>query len=273
MFGIYAQKGVTIDLNLKTEPIENGAINQTGIGIQLLSTKGEKLTFDNSLTYKNTGITNSIENYLLKEYVPKYETTRFNSFEYVLKFTHQITPKTNYTFSIEPTANFESQFDSSDIMILGGVEINQILNDKSSIAIGAKRMTVFGKPEILPIFSYNYQINQAMSLKMGFPNSSITYSNSNRNTFSLHNDFDGSSYNLNFPIEIENSTEITKVGFSQVETTLKYERNLDSYWYLSLKGGYSFNKEFKFTNDDFKNEINQPLRDGGIFSISLKYKL
>ncbi|HEU4790847.1 MAG TPA: DUF6268 family outer membrane beta-barrel protein [Flavobacterium sp.] len=273
IFSVYAQKGLTIDLNIKTEPIENGSINQTGIGVLFFKDIGTKNKLKNTFKYNSTTVTDEIETYLLKNYVTNYSNTHFNSFENIFELSHQITEKTKLNIAVEPTANYESNFEISDISILGGIELSQSLNKNNSIDVGIKRMTVFGKPEILPTFSFNHQFNNEAYLKLGFPNSELSYSNSIRNKFSLNNDFSGSSYNLNSPIITDDLNTITKVGFSQMETTLQFERNMDTSWYVSLKGGYSSNKEFKFSDENRTKEMNQTLKNGGIFSISIKYKL
>jgi hypothetical protein len=273
IFSVYAQKGLTIDLNIKTEPIEDGSINQTGIGIQFFKNIGTKNILTNTFQYKNTVVTNEIKNYLIKNYATNNDGTHFNSFEDSFEFSRLLTAKTKLIVAIEPMANYESNFDFSDLILLGGIELSQSLNKNNSITVGIKRMTIFGKPEILPTFSYNYQFNKDAYLKLGFPCSEIFYSNSIRNKFSLNNDFSGSSYSLNSPILTENLNTVTKVGFSQMETTLQFERNMDTSWYVNLKGGYSSNKEFKFSNETRTNEMDQSLKDGAIFSISIKYKL
>jgi len=273
IFSVYAQKGLTIDLNIKTVPIEDGSINQTGIGIHFFLNIGTKNIFTNTFKYKNTAVTTEIENYLIKNYATNYSGTRFNSFEDTFEFSHQLTEKTKLTLAIEPTANYESNFNISDITLLGGIELYQTLNKNTSIDVGIKRMTIFGKPEILPTFSLNHHFNKDTYLKLGFPNSELSYSNSIRNKLSINNDFSGSSYNLNSSIITEDLNTITKVGFSQMETTLQFERNMDTSWYISFKGGYASKKEFKFSNETRTNEIDQSLKNGGVFSISIKYKL
>ncbi|QKJ62511.1 DUF6268 family outer membrane beta-barrel protein [Flavobacterium sp. M31R6] len=273
IFSVYAQKGFTIDLNIKTEPIENGSIKQTGIGIFFFKDIGTKNKLTNTFKYKSTTVTDEIETYLLKNYVTNYSSTHFIGFENIFEFSHQIAEKTKLKIAIEPTANYEGNFDISDISILGGIELSQSLNKNNSIDLGIKRMTVFGKPEILPTFSFNHKFNNETYLKLGFPNSELAYSNSIRNKFSLNNDFSGSSYNLYSPIATDDTNAITKLGFSQIETTLQFERNMETSWYVSLKGGYSSNKEFKFSDENRTNEMNQTLKNGGIFSISIKYKL
>lgn len=273
LFSVYAQKGLTIDLNIKTEPIDNGSINQTGIGVLFFKDIGTKNKLTNTFRYKSTTVADEIETYLLKNYITNYSSTHFNSFENIFGFSHQITEKTKLNIAIEPTANYESNFAISDVSILGGVELSQSLTKNNSIDVGIKRMTVFGKPEILPTFSFNHKFKNETYLKLGFPNSELSYSNSIRNKFSLNNDFSGSSYNLDSPIIRDDLNTITKIGFSQMETTMQFERNMDTSWYISLKGGYSSNKKIKFSDENRTNEMNKSLKNGGIFSISIKYKL
>lgn len=273
IFGLYAQKGVTIDWNLQTEPIENGSIKQTNIGLLFFDNIGTKNNMSSTFNYKSTTITDEIENYILKQHATNYSSTHFNSLENTFEFTRLLTGKTKLTVAIEPTANYQNNLSLSDITILGGFEINQKLNNSNTIDLGIKRMTVFGKPEILPTFSFNHQFNKTAYFKLGFPNSELSYSNSVRNKFSLNNNFSGSSYNLDSPIVDDNLNSISKVGFSQVETTLQYERNMDTSWFVTIKGGYSSNKELKFSDENRTNEINQVLKNGSIFSISIKYKL
>jgi hypothetical protein len=273
MFSANAQNGYTIDMNMKTEPIENGSIKQTEIGMQYFKNIRSKNTLTNTFKYNSTVITDEIETYLLKNYATNYSSTFFNSFDDTFEFSRQLSKKTKLNVAIEPTVNYQSNFDISDVTILGGIELSQLLDKNNSINLGIKRMTVFGKAEILPTFSYNHQFNKDTYLKLGFPNSELTYSNSIRNKFSINNDFSGSSYNLNSPILADDLNTITKVGFSQMETTLQFERNMDSSWFIGIKGGYSSNKEFKFSDENKIKEMNLALKNGSVFSISIKYKL
>jgi hypothetical protein len=273
LFSVYAQNGYTVEFNTKTEPIDNGSIKQTEIGLHFLKDINTANKLKNTFKYKSTTITDEIESYLLANYDSNYSSTHFNSFSNAFEFTHQFTEKTKLNFSIKPTVNFENNISIADLTILGGIEISQMINKNNSFDIGIKRMTVFGKPQMLPTVAFNHQFNEKAFLKLGFPNSELSYSNSVRNKFRLSNDFSGSNYNLNPSIIADDKSSITKVGFSQMETTLQYERNIDTSWFVNFKGGYSTNKEFKFSDENKTTEINQNLKSGGIFSISIKYKL
>jgi hypothetical protein len=273
LFSVNAQNEYSLEFNTKTEPIDNGSIKQTEIGMQFFKDISTTNKLTNTFKYKGTTITDEIETYLLSNYDSNYTSTHFNSFGNTFEFTHQLAEKTKLNFSIEPTVNFESSISVDDITILGGIEINQIVSKNNSLDLGIKRLTVFGKPQILPTFAFNHQFNKDVYLKLGFPNSALSYSSSIRDNFSLKNDFSGSNYNLNSSIIADDKSTISKVGFSQMETTLQYERNIDTSWFVNFKGGYSSNKEFKFSDENKTTEINQALKNGSVFSISIKYKL
>lgn len=272
-FSVYAQNGYTLEFNTKTEPIDNGTKKQTEIGMQFFNDISTANKLTNTFKYKSTTITDEIETYLLPDYDSNYSNTHFNSLGNAFEFSHQLTEKTKLNFSIEPTVNFENTISFADVTVLGGIEINQILSKNNSLDLGIKRMTIFGKPQILPTIAFNHQFNKDAYLKVGFPNSELSYSNSIRDKFRLSNDFSGSNYNLDTSIITDDKSAITKVGFSQMETTLQYERNIDTSWFINFKGGYSTSKEFKFSDENKMTEINQTLKNGSIFSISIKYKL
>jgi hypothetical protein len=272
VFSASAQKGLIFNLDIKTEPTPEITKNETGIGFQFFKTINAKSKLTNTFTYKKTTVDYPLENYVIKNYATQNNVAPFNSFVDDFEFSRQIAEKTKLNLEITPTANFESNFNVSDITILGGLEVCQTLDKNNSITIGIKRTTLFGKPTINPTFSFYHQINKEAYMKLGFPNTEISYSNTIRNKFSFTNTFSGSSYNLNQPIVSDDLNSFTKVGFSQIETALEYERNIEANWFLSLKGGYGFNRELKLSNDTGTSEFNQTIANGCIFSISIKYK-
>jgi hypothetical protein len=273
LFSVYAQNGYAFEFNTKTEPIDNGSIKQTEIGMQFFKDISTANKLTNTFKYKSTTITDEIETYLLADYNSNYNNTHFNSFNNAFEFSHPFSKNTKLNLTFEPIVNFQNTISIGDVTILGGIEINQTLNKNSSIDLGIKRMTVFGKPQILPTFAINHQLSKKTYLKLGFPNSELSYASSIRDKFRLSNDFSGSIYNLNPSIIADDKSIITKVGFSQMETTLQYERNIDTSWFVNFRGGYSANKEFKFSDENKTAEINKPLKNGSVFSISIKYKL
>lgn len=261
-----AQSGYYLELNITTQPTEKITINETGIGLVSFGTIDSKNKVINTLKYKNVGVNYSLQNYDLQN-----SLNQFTSFGNDFEFSHQLTRKTRVHLNINPMVNFESDFGISDLSVLGGLEANHSINPKNTISIGLKRMTLFGKPEILPTFSFSHQINQNTSVKIGFPNTTIFYSNI-RNSFNFTNSFNGIIYNLDSPKVLPDLTTASKISFSQMTSALEYQRNMDSNWLVSLKGGYEFNKKYNLKNKSSESKFDFNSTNGYIFNIGIKYK-
>ncbi|MES2576375.1 MAG: hypothetical protein V4589_02120 [Bacteroidota bacterium] len=262
-----AQSGYSLELNIKTQPTEKITIHETGIGVTFFKNIDSKNKITNTFKYKNIGVDYSLENYDLQN-----SLNQFNGFENDFKLSHQLNGATKLNLEINPTVNFESNIGLSDVSLLGGIEMTHSFNRSNAIRIGVKRMTLFGKPEILPTVSFYHQISPNTFIEAGFPNSTFSYSNNTRNSFSLTNSFNGNFYNLDKPEVLDHLNAATKVSFSQMTSALEYERNMDSNWFVSLKGGYEFNKKYNLTNNSGDSKLDFKSTNGYIFNIGIKYK-
>lgn len=262
-----AQSGYYLELNIKTQSTKKITINETGIELAFFRNIDSKNKVTNTFNYKNIGVNYSLQNYDLQN-----SLNQFTSFGNDFELSHQLTRKTVVNLNINPTVNFESNFGISDLSILGGLEVNHFFNPKSTISIGIKRMTLFGIPEILPTFSFSHQINQNTFVKIGFPNATIHFSDNIQNSFSFTNSFNGIFFNLDYPKVLNDLNTATKISFSQMTSALEYQRNMDSNWLVSLKGGYEFNKKYNLTNKSSESKFDFNSTNGYIFNIGIKYK-
>ncbi|MDD2821054.1 MAG: DUF6268 family outer membrane beta-barrel protein [Flavobacterium sp.] len=267
IYSVSAQKGYSVDLDIKTEPGEKITLNETAIGLTVFGSVNEKTKIKNTFKYRNLAIRYGIENYDLQN-----QLSQFKGFENSLEVSHQLTEKTKLNFEIKPTANFQDNFNVDDVTLFGGLEISHSLNSDNKISVGVKRTNLFGQAEILPTFSFYHRINTNAYLEVGFPNSVISYSNSIRNKFSVTNNFNGNYYNLDQPRVLTDMNTGTKVSFSQMTSALEYERNMDTNWFVSLKGGYNFNKNYTLKNNNEVSTFDFNINNGYLFNIGIKYK-
>lgn len=266
MFTIYAQNRFSATVNIKTEPADKITLNETSIGITAYKNIGTKNKITNTLQYKNIEAKYIIENTDLK-----YSYNSYKSIKNTFVIGHQLTEKTTLNLELEPTINFQENINFLNLSILGGAEINQVLNNNSSLSIGVKRSNVLGLPKITPTFSFNHKINNEATITIGFPNTTITYSNNERNTFSITNRFNGDFFNLdNTKYPINNTA--TKASLSQITTALEYERNMDGNWFVNFKGGYDFNKKYQLSNHNNNTVYDFNIGNSYSFSMGIKYK-
>lgn len=260
-----AQENFSINMNLKTEPTDKINFNETNIGVSFNKKIGTKNRITNTLEYSNLNV-----NYDLGSYKTYENLDRFNQIQNKLEILHELSNSTNLNFSITPTVNFQSNLDASDFSLLGTFEINQRLNSKTTINIGAARTTVFGTPRFMPVASLNYKINDESTILIGFPNSKISYSNNVRNKFSLNNSFNGNFYHLDSQNNLDN--QASKVSMSQMTSAFEYERNVDKNWFLNFKAGYDFDKKYNLIDNDNHKTYDFNTGNGYVFGIGIKYK-
>lgn len=262
-----AQNGFSLELNTKTVPTEQITKNETGIGLTFYKNTDAKNKITNSLSYKNTGL-----NYNLDNYYSSTNKTNFNRIENKLELSHQFNEKIALNFEFTTVAGFENSLGFSDVNFFGGTAIQYTYNEKSNISLGVKRMSIFGKAQILPVIAFNSQLNTNTAVTIGFPNSNIRYSNNKRNTFSLTNTFEGEYYRLDNTKTISPNLSADTMSFSQMTTALEYERNVDHNWYMNFQAGYGFNKNYRLSDNRGTTKFNFDANDGYLFSIGIKYK-
>ncbi len=259
---VKAQENFAAYANIKIESTNKINFNGTDIGISYQKNLGTKYKIANTLEYSNLKV-----NYELNPFDFYQDQDKFNQIQNKFEFSQQIAEKTKWQFSIIPTANFEQNLDLSDVTVLGNITIEQQLNSKSNIVIGAGRTSIFGAPKLTPIVALDYRFSDKTNLRIGFPDSKITYSNNVRNEFKLTNSFNGNFYHLDASENIEK-----KAILSQMTTAFEYERNVSGNCFLNFKAGYDFNKKYKLTDNSNHTIYDYSTGNGYILGIGIKYK-
>lgn len=267
VLNVSAQSGYTVEMNIKNEATKSITTNETEGKITIFKNIDTKNKITNSFRYNKLGVSYPLENYDLQD-----NLRLFNSFENDFEMAHQLNSKTTVNLEIKPTVNFEKDLGISDVSLLGGIEVTYAYNPKNTIRVGIKRITVLGKPETLPTLSFTHKLNEKTFMTIGFPDSQISYSNNSRNTFLLKNSFEGNLYRLDAPQTIDSYSNAPKISFSQIASTLEYERNMDGNWFMGFKGGYGFNRNYSLTDTKGNSKFNFNSDSGYIFSIGIKYK-
>jgi hypothetical protein len=256
-----AQNNFSAEFAINTQPTSNIKINETSFGVDYGKTFDSKYRIENELkfnfkniSFPNNNLSNSVTTY--SEVSNKFGFSYFKS------------DKTHFHFQLEPYIASENNLKVSDVDWLGKLDVNFILGSNKKLTIGASRNNFFGKTMVLPIFSYYYEYNKKVNLGIGFPESKLSYSNNIRNVFSIKSAFNGSIYNL------ENTSNLnsTKSSFSQLTTTLEYERNMDSNWYVNFKVGYDFNRKYLLLDNHYNTTFDFGIKDGCQFGLTIKYK-
>ncbi|MBW1657096.1 DUF6268 family outer membrane beta-barrel protein [Flavobacterium quisquiliarum] len=258
---IKAQENFAAYANVKIEPTNNINFNETDIAVSYKKNLGTRYKIANTLEYSNLKVS-----YELNQFDFYQEQDKFNQIQNKFEFSHEISEKTKWQFSIIPTANFQQNLDLSDITVLGNIAINQQLSSKLNLVIGAGRTSIFGAPKFTPIAALDYKFSDKANLRVGFPDSQIIYSNNERNEFKLTNSFNGNFYHL------DTSDAVDKVVLSQITAAFEYDRNVSKNWFLNFKAGYDFNKKYKLVDSSNRQIYDYNIGNGYVLGIGIKYK-
>lgn len=265
ILSVNAQENFGAYANLKTEATEKINFNETSVGVFYQKKLGAKNNITNTLLYSNLKV-----NYEFNPYNFYADQDKFNQIQNNFEYSNLLFEKTKLQVSVIPTANFQGNLDFSDVTVLGNLEINQQLSSKANIIIGAGRTSIFGAPKFTPIIAFDYNITDKANFRVGFPDSKISYSNNERNKFSLTNSFNGNFYHLDENNNKDENAE--KAVLSQMTSAFEYERNVTGKWFLNLKAGYDFNKKYNLLDNNDHKVYDYNTGNGYVLGIGIKYK-
>lgn len=265
VFTAKAQEKFSADVSLKTEPTKKINFNETNIGISLSQKIDAKNEIRNTTEYTNFKI-----KYELGRCDSFENLNQFNRFQNKLEILHEVSNTAKWNLSIIPTINFQQNLGISDVTILGSFQLSQKLNSNTGINIGVARSVIFGSTKFIPTLSVFSKINNETIMVIGFPDSKISYSNNERNMFSLSNSFNGNFYNLDNAVNSLNTA--TKISTSQITTAIEYERNVTKNWFMNFKAGYDFDKKYNLMDENNHKVYDFNTGNGYILSIGIKYK-
>ncbi|MFB9108827.1 DUF6268 family outer membrane beta-barrel protein [Flavobacterium gyeonganense] len=260
-----AQEKLAVDFNLKTEPTQEINFNETNASIAVYKKINDKNEITNKLEYTNLKI-----KYDTRTYYDFENLNQFNQIQNKFGISHKVSEATRLNFSVRPTINFQQNLNISDVTLLGSFQLKQQLNSKTGLNIGAERSTIFGTPKFIPTLSISGKINDQTNILIGFPDTAISYSNNERNKFSISNSFNGNFYNLDKSPETYSNA--AKISTSQITTAFDYERNMDKNWFVNFKAGYNFNKQYHLLDENNHKLYDFNSGNGYILSIGIKYK-
>ncbi|GGE97673.1 hypothetical protein GCM10011518_03830 [Flavobacterium limi] len=259
-----AQEKLAVDFSLKTESTEEINFNETNAGISVSKKINDKNKITNRIEYTNLkikyeeGVYNDFEN-----------LNQFNQIQNKFEISHKVSGAKKLILSVKPTINFQQNLDISDMTVLGSFQLKQQLNSKIDLNIGVERSTILGTPKFIPTLSFSGKINQVYIL-IGFPYAAISYSNNERNKFSINNNFNGNFYNLNK--SLESYSNAAKISTSQMTTAFEYERNMDKNWFINFKAGYDFDKQYHLLDDNNHKLCDFNAGNRYILNFGIKYK-
>ena len=260
-----AQNNFSIYATVMNQPTKDIKVNNVLLGTQYQHEFSPKYKLAADVEFNSENVSYAGRN--------DYDSplNEFKSLKSALTFSYTRNPTYKYHFKIEPFIANENQLKFSSLSVFSQFTAEINLKKNHIGTIGIAHNSVFGKPALVPIVSYYYRYSDKLNFLVGFPESAVRYSNNVRNTFVLNNEFNGHFYTLDHVSESPAKIN-SKASFSQITASFRYERNIDTHWFLIFKAGYDFNKKYLLLDDNYNTHFDFDMRDGFNLGLTIKYK-
>ncbi len=183
---------------------------------------------------------------------------KFYGINYGLAYIYPLSDKWKISTrgGISIISNLANSISSDDLLFRGGITAIKkggTLNNPSKFIFGLGYTTFLGTPRILPIISYNKQLNEKFSYGIGFPNTFAKYKFNKQKSLKLGLWLNGFYANLSNPINATATKTSHKVTFRTVSLGLEYNYWMDDMWAIFIKGGYSFYNKYELLDNNAHN--------------------
>ena len=122
-------------------------------------------------------------------------------------------------------------------------------NENLSYAVGFSYGYTFGRPLILPVFSYNKNFNCNWGIESVLPISvRVRYTKNEKNFFYTGLELGGASYRLDNEGTAFSSYNKLHLFRSELRFTINYEREIHDWLWFGIEAGYRENLRFNLTN-------------------------
>lgn len=187
-----------------------------------------------------------------------FSTTAFNEIygiNYRLTYLRPITKSWMLQVSggASIVSNLASSIQSDDFLFNAVLSVKKMGGSPEKpyqLTIGVGYLPLFGEPRILPIINYTKKLNEKYTISLGFPQTFVAYTMSEKSTFKLASWFNGFYANLSEDVVIPGTRKAEKSLFISAGLGLEYNYKLDKNWGIFVKGGYSFVNEYELLDAD-----------------------
>lgn len=155
-------------------------------------------------------------------------------------------------------------------------------NENLSYAVGFTYGYTFGRPLILPVFSYNKNFNCNFGIESVLPISiRLRYTKNEKNYWYTGLELGGASYRLDNEGTAFSNYNKLHLFRSELRFTLNYEREIHDWLWFGIEGGYRKNLRFNLNNGPNGNSdiiisnkiVGAPLINASLFVVPPRFLL
>ncbi|WP_422859510.1 hypothetical protein ACOKFD_00785 [Flagellimonas sp. S174] len=213
------------------------------------------------------------------EISPIEDINRFHQLQLFLDYEIEIGKAYTIEAAFKPTisSSWTSSLSQEDLFWFFSASILRKLSSKEQrnnwIKVGILNDVLFGSPRLIPLFEYSTDISDKLFLKLGFPESAISFQFNERNRLLLEHSFTGMYANVASPLQIQNFGELVdgKLALNGSQISLDYQYRLQPNLTTFSRIGYQLVEDFEIQDNN-----DNPFYDFGqgssiFFSMGIMY--
>lgn len=254
-------------------PISNNGVDFSKTAIKLnIPTKLKKGMLFNSIGF----------NYSQLDYfdvnINDKDLEKFYGINYGLTYMYPLSDKWKISTrgGISIVSNLANSISSDDLLFKGGITAIKkggTPNKPSRFMFGLGYTTFSGTPRLLPIISYNKQVNEKLSYSIGFPNTFAKYKFNEQKSLKLGLWMNGFYANLSNSVNATTTEISNKATFRTVSLGLEYNYRMSDIWTIFFKGTYSFYNKYELLDNNNNTTYDFDLGPKPYFSTGIKLNL
>ncbi|WP_282079322.1 DUF6268 family outer membrane beta-barrel protein [Aquimarina algiphila] len=181
-------------------------------------------------------------------------------------------------FSPSLSSNLEGSLSSEDLIMSSAATVSKSWDNetKSSVlTFGISFGTAFGKPQFIPVISYQKMINTQWSYNLGIPRTKLNYSFDLRHKVSISASFKGLFGNISSTMNFKDLGNLTdtKLQYNALDTSVEYNYRIQPNWTTVIRIGYSPWNQLKILDKENKEIYDFEIDNTVFISMGLKFNL
>lgn len=182
-------------------------------------------------------------------------TLNVYDFSYAVDLSYGVSDFMELHLEVEPTltSNLGKAISSEDLYLFGeafALLTGELNSRPYHLQLGIAYSRYLGEPELLPVVTFSTRISEKLSVKLGFPESKITYSLMPSGTLSAGLQYEGKYVNLSSPLYLEENGSTEKLKWEWTSLTMDYSYVLNELWSFEFGAGYLLKNNFSLRNEN-----------------------
>lgn len=180
-------------------------------------------------------------------------TSSIYDFSYAMDLNYVLSEFLEFHFELEPTltSNLKNSISSEDLFFYGRAFARikgEVAHKPFYFNVGVAYSRDLGEPEVLPVLTFSSRISEKFILKLGFPETKISYLWDSYGTLSAGLKYQGKYVNLSTPIYIEENQAANKLIWEWTSLNVNYSYELNKLWSFDFGVGYLLKNNFSLRN-------------------------